>query len=99
MKAHVQVPEELQCRQRATHAYKPLYRGPVMNLRFDPYAAIFRQLPNRDLDIQTYRTCPQFGTQSYSFTLYVDCIYVGPHKDGSLISIILGVGSICVNVE
>ena len=97
VKANVEVPQELKCRQRAVQAYKPLYRGDVMNLRFDEYAAIFVQLPNQFLDIKTYRDCPQFGEQSYTFNIYVDCVYVGPHKDGSLVSIILGVGSICIN--
>ena len=97
VKANVEVPQELKCRQRAVQAYKLLYRGEVMNLRFDEYAAIFVQLPNQFLDIKTYRNCPQFGEQSYTFTIYVDCVYVGPHKNGSLVSIILGVGSICVN--
>ena len=97
VKANIQVPEELQCRQRSNQAYKPLYRGETMNIRFTEYGAIFHQPPNAFLDIVTYRQCPQFGKGTYVFTIYLDCVYVGPHKDGSLISIIPKIGSVCIN--
>ena len=97
VKANVQLPPELKCRQRSEHPYKPLYRGEVMNMRFDEYAAIFHQPPDAFLEIKTYRDCPQFGRGVYVFNICFDTVYVGPHKDGSLYSLIPSIGSVCID--
>ena len=90
----VSVPPEF---EHLKPVYKRLSRSRRLNLLLCERAALFYQPPNDFLTILPHRELPQFGPAMVSFDIYIKSVYVGPHRDGSLISIIPYVGNVSIN--
>ena len=96
VKENVSIPPELSQQQQQCQ-YKSLYRGNSMKILIDPFSTVLYQPPDEFLEIISTRHLPQLGNAMYSFDIKMDKIYIGPHKDGSMYSIIPYIGSIFVN--
>ena len=84
---NVEVTPELQGFRKG-NVYKSLYRGASMNILLDYHALVYYQPPEQFLELSACREMKQFGSGEYTCTINFDEIYIGLHKDGSIISLV-----------
>ena len=94
VRENVEVPPELQSKG---NVYKPLYPGSSMNILLDYHALVCYQPPTDFMKLSACREMKQFGSAEYTFTINFDKIYIGPHKDGSVISIVPYIQHVSIN--
>ena len=84
--------------QSGSSVYKPLWSGDMMYIRMSRWCNVFRRSgePNRydSIDMKT-----PLGKGTFSITIEVPYIYIGPHKNGENFSITLRVTQIVFNPE
>ena len=64
-----------------TYVYKPLWRGPQMYVTVSPHCT-FHCVDNATGELQSSSLSNMCGKGTYTFTLSVPHIYIGPHKKG-----------------
>lgn len=88
--SHVELPNELVQAWpfKLAVLYKHFYEGNYMCINVGKYCAFTEGLTDYNFEQIKTPPLPVFGCGSYSFTIEIPSIYVGPHKTGALYSFV-----------
>ena len=85
VEGNVRLPNELTLQWSANVAgyYKPIYSGQNIFISMSKYCRFTQDVNGTLIDLPS-QPRPNFGRGSYTFTIEVPSVYIGPHKSGHL---------------
>lgn len=82
--------------EKRDNYYKPIYKGAVTNILESKYCCFSEGL---NLESSEFVREPSAAPGLYSFAIQIPHLYIGPHRDGSLVSVSLRVVKVHCELE